>query len=376
MKCIIGGKVILADKVADNLAIIFDKTIEKIVDVNEINLADYEVIDACGKYVAPGLVDMHIHGYLGADVSDGDIEGIKKMAEGIIKNGVTAWCPTTMTVSKAEIETAFDTVRTLKNSKEYYGSRILGVNSEGPFINAKKKGAQAEEHILKPDADFIKKHSDIVKLFTVAPEVEGAEECIKKVSKETDVLISMGHTDASYDEALSGIECGVRHTTHLFNAMTALSHRSPGVVGAALSNDNVSCELIADTFHVNKGLFGLIAKIKGDKLCLITDCIRAGGMPDGDYILGGQPVHKEGIKCLMPDGTIAGSVLNLNEAVYNLFENSGLEIYEAVACASLNPAKALNVDAEIGSLETGKRADIIIADEKFNIEMTILGGEI
>ena len=281
-----------------------------------------------------------------------------------------------MTVSKAEIETAFDTVRTLKNSKEYYGSRILGVNSEGPFINAKKKGAQAEEHILKPDADFIKKHSDIVKLFTVAPEVEGAEECIKKVSKETDVLISMGHTDASYDEALSGIECGVRHTTHLFNAMTALSHRSPGVVGAALSNDNVSCELIADTFHVNKGLFGLIAKIKGDKLCLITDCIRAGGMPDGDYTLGGQPVHKEGIKCLMPDGTIAGSVLNLNEAVYNLFENSGLEIYEAVACASLNPAKALNVDAEIGSLETGKRADIIIADEKFNIEMTILGGEI
>ncbi len=376
MKCIIGGKVILADKVADNLAIIFDKTIEKIVDVNEINLADYEVIDACGKYVAPGLVDMHIHGYLGADVSDGDIEGIKKMAEGIIKNGVTAWCPTTMTVSKAEIETAFDTVRTLKNSKEYYGSRILGVNSEGPFINAKKKGAQAEEHILKPDADFIKKHSDIVKLFTVAPEVEGAEECIKKVSKETDVLISMGHTDASYDEALSGIECGMRHTTHLFNAMTALSHRSPGVVGAALSNDNVSCELIADTFHVNKGLFGLIAKIKGDKLCLITDCIRAGGMPDGDYTLGGQPVHKEGIKCLMPDGTIAGSVLNLNEAVYNLFENSGLEIYEAVACASLNPAKALNVDAEIGSLETGKRADIIIADEKFNIEMTILGGEI
>ncbi|MBQ7960645.1 MAG: N-acetylglucosamine-6-phosphate deacetylase [Clostridia bacterium] len=375
MKCIINGKVILKDKIAENLAVVFDEKIEKIVDAKEVNTVDYEVIDACGKYVAPGLVDMHIHGYLGADVSDGDKDGIRKMAEGIIKNGVTAWCPTTMTVSKAEIEAAFDAVREVKNSGEYYGSRILGVNSEGPFINAAKKGAQAEEHILKPDADFIKKHSDIVKLFTVAPEVDGALECIEKVSKETDVLVSMGHTDANFDDAMTGIEKGVRHTTHLFNAMTALSHRSPGVVGAALSG-NVSCELIADTFHVNKGLFGLIAKIKEDKLCLITDCIRAGGMPDGDYTLGGQPVHKEGIKCLMPDGTIAGSVLKLNEAVRNLAENSKLEIFEAVACASLNPAKALGLDNEIGSIEEGKRADIMIADEKFNVSMTILGGEI
>ncbi len=375
MKCIINGKVILKDKIAENLAVVFDEKIEKIVDAKEVNTVDYEVIDACGKYVAPGLVDMHIHGYLGADVSDGDKDGIRKMAEGIIKNGVTAWCPTTMTVSKAEIEAAFDAVREVKNSGEYYGSRILGVNSEGPFINAAKKGAQAEEHILKPDADFIKKHSDIVKLFTVAPEVDGALECIEKVSKETDVLVSMGHTDANFDEAMAGIEKGVRHTTHLFNAMTALSHRSPGVVGAALSG-NVSCELIADTFHVNKGLFGLIAKIKEDKLCLITDCIRAGGMPDGDYTLGGQPVHKEGIKCLMPDGTIAGSVLKLNEAVRNFAENSKLEIFEAVACASLNPAKALGLDNEIGSIEEGKRADIMIADEKFNVSMTILGGEI
>lgn len=375
MKCIINGKVVLKDRVADNLAVVFDGKIEKLVDAKEINTEEYEVIDACGKYVAPGLVDMHIHGFLGADVSDGDKDGIRKMAEGIIKNGVTAWCPTTMTVSKAEIEAAFDAVREVKNCGEYYGARILGVNSEGPFINAAKKGAQAEEHILKPDADFIKKHSDIVKLFTVAPEVEGALECIERVTKETDVLVSMGHTDANFDEAMAGIEKGIGHTTHLFNAMTALSHRSPGVVGAALSGD-VSCELIADTFHVNKGLFGLIAKIKEDKLCLITDCIRAGGMPDGDYTLGGQPVHKKGIECIMPDGTIAGSVLNLNEAVRNVLENSNLEVFEAVACASLNPAKALGVDAEIGSIDEGKRADIIIADEKFNISMTILGGEI
>lgn len=376
MKCIINGKIILKDNIIEDAVIVFDEKIQKIAPLNDFDTSDYEIIDAMGKYVAPGLVDMHIHGYFGADASDGDIDGIKKMAAGIISNGVTAWCPTTMTVSKKEIEAAFDSVRTVKNSKDYYGSRILGVNSEGPFINAAKKGAQAEEHILRPDADFIKKHSDIVKLFTVAPEVDGALVCIEKVSRDTDVLISMGHTDASFEEAATGIEKGVRHTTHLFNAMTPLSHRSPGVTGAALSSENVSTELIADTFHVNKELFNLIAKIKGDKLCLITDCIRAGGMPDGDYTLGGQPVHKEGIKCLMPDGTIAGSVLKLNEAVRNLYENSTLTLYEAVNCASLNPAKALCEDNEIGSLEEGKRADIIIADEKFNIYTTILGGEI
>lgn len=376
MKCIVNGKIILKDSVACDMAIFFDEKIEKIVPQDGIDLSGCEVIDASGKYVAPGLVDMHIHGYLGADVSDGDLNGLRLMAEGIIKNGVTSWCPTTMTVSKAEIEAAFDIARELKNSGEYYGARILGVNSEGPFINAAKKGAQAEEHILRPDADFIKKHADIIKLFTVAPEVDGAAECIEKVCKDTDVLVSMGHTNATFEEANAGIDKGVRHTTHLFNAMTVLSHRAPGVVGAALSSDKVSCELIADTFHVDKGLFGLVAKIKGDKLCLITDCIRAGGMPDGDYTLGGQPVHKEGIKCLMPDGTIAGSVLKLNEAVFNLYKNSGLELYEAVNCASLNPAMALSEDSEIGSLEVGKRADIIIADDSFNIDLTILAGEI
>ncbi len=377
MKCIINGKIIFPDRVEDGKVLVFDTKIEKIIDKADFNSADYDgVINADGKLIAPGLIDMHIHGYLGADASDGDEEGIRKMAAGIIKNGVTAWCPTTMTVSKKEIETAFDTVRAVKNSGEYYGARILGVNSEGPFINSKKKGAQAEEHILRPDADFIIENSDIVKLFTVAPEVDGALECIEKVTKNTDVLISMGHTDAAYEEAMAGVEAGVRHTTHLFNAMTALSHRSPGVSGAALSDSRVSTELIADTFHVNKGLFNMVAKAKGDKLCLITDCIRAGGMEDGDYTLGGQPVHKEGIKCLMDDGTIAGSVLELNAAVRNLYENSDLEIYEAVNAASLNIAKALGEDKEIGSLEVGKRADIIIVDEKFNVEKVILGGEV
>ena len=376
MKCLINGKIIFKDSIKDGLAIVFDEKIEKILPQDEINLNDYEVIDAKGNFVAPGLVDIHIRGYLGADVSDGVKDGLITMAKGIIENGVTAWCPTTMTVSKAEILAAFDTARELKNSKEYYGARVIGVNSEGPFINPAKKGAQAEEHILRPDADFILENKDIVKLVTIAPEVDGRLECIKKVSDESDILISIGHTNAGFAEANDGIEAGARHTTHLFNAMTALTHRNPGVVGAALSDERVSCELVADTFHVDKGLFKLVSKIKGDKLVLITDCIRAGGMPDGDYTLGGQPVHKEGIKCLMPDGTIAGSVLNLNKAVYNLYKNSDLELYDAVNCASLNPAKAIKEDDKIGSIDTGKRADLIIADEEFNILTTVLGGNV
>ena len=336
----------------------------------------YEIIDAKGNYVAPGLVDIHIHGYLGEDVSDGTAEGIVTMAKGIAENGVTSWCSTTMTVSKTEIERAFDAVRSVKNSGEYYGARILGVNSEGPFINPSKKGAQAEEHILRPDADFIIENADIIKLYTVAPEVDGGLECIEKVFADGRVVASMGHTNATYEEATAGIGAGVRHATHLFNAMTALMHRNPGVVGAALSDEKVSCELIADTFHVSKGLFELVSKIKGDKLCLITDCMRAGGMPDGDYTLGGQPVCKTGIQCLLPDGTIAGSVLKLNEAVYNLFSNTTLPIEKAVACASLNPARAIGEDKDIGSIEKGKRADIIIADEKFGILTTVIGGEI
>ena len=375
MKCLINGKIIFKDSVKDGLAILFDKKIEKILPQSEVNLNDYEIIDAKGNFIAPGLVDVHIHGYLGADVSDGVKDGLITMAKGIIENGVTAWCPTTMTVSKSEILAAFDTARELKNSNEYYGARVIGVNSEGPFINPSKKGAQAEEHILRPDADFILENKDIIKLVTVAPEVDGGLECIKKVSEMSDILISIGHTNAGFSEANDGIAAGARHTTHLFNAMTALAHRNPGVVGAALSDERVSCELIADTFHVDKGLFKLVSKIKGDKLVLITDCIRAGGMPDGDYTLGGQPVHKEGIKCLMPDGTIAGSVLTLNKAVYNLYKNSELELFDAVNCASLNPAKAIKEDDKIGSIDEGKRADLIIIDEEFNVLATVLGGK-
>ena len=239
---------------------------------------------------------------------------------------------------------------------------------------ASKKGAQAEENILVPDADFILENADIITSVTMAPEMDKDHACIKKLANDGRVLVSMGHTDATYAEAMQAAKDGVCHATHLFNAMSALAHRNPGVVGAALASENVSVEVIADTFHINPGLYSIIAKVKGDKMVLITDCTRAGGMPDGEYDLGGQPIFLKGIECRLADGTIAGSVLKLNHAVRNVLNHTGLAVNEVFKMASLNPATAIGVSERIGSLEAGKDADIIIVDDDINVKRTIKKG--
>lgn len=373
MKYIKNGKYILPDGILENVVLAFDK---KIIGFTDEIPKGAEVIDADGGYVAPGLIDIHIHGYLGEDTSDGTADGIFKIANGIMKNGVTSFCPTTMTVSTEEINQALNVVRSIKEkSRNWDGAEILGVNLEGPFINPKKKGAQAEAHIKKPDAGFVLDNADIICLATMAPEMEGGCDAIREITQKSGVVVSVGHTDASFEEALEGIKAGATHVTHLFNAQTPLHHRNPGVVGAALL-ENVTTELIADTFHVHKGLFELIARIKGDKLVLISDCTRAGGMPDGEYTLGGQPIFVNGVQCLLEDGTIAGSVLKLNDAVKNFRDNTDLPFWKIVAAASLNPATAIGVSDRKGSLEAGKDADIIITDSDFNILKTVIGGEI
>ena len=372
---ITNGKIVLTDAVVCDKHLAFDSESGKIVGLADNLPAGASVIDAKGNYVAPGLVDIHIHGYLGDDTCDANPEGIRKMAYGVAQNGVTSFLPTTMTVSKDQIVDTLNAVRSLKEeSKTWGGAEIIGVHAEGPFINPSKKGAQAAENILVPDADFILENADIITSVTLAPEMDEGHACIKKLAAESDVLISMGHTDATFEEAMSAAKDGVNHATHLFNAMSALAHRNPGVVGAALASDNVSVEVIADTFHINPGLYSIIAKVKGDKMVLITDCTRAGGMPDGEYDLGGQTLSLKGIECRLADGTIAGSVLKLNSAVKNVLDHTNLPVYEVFKMASLNPANAIHCGDRIGSLEAGKDADIIITDENINIIRTIKKG--
>jgi len=375
LKYIINGKILLPDSILCDKALAFDTETGKICGIMDSAPVGADVIDAAGNYVAPGLVDIHIHGYLGEDTCDAKPEGIKKMAYGVAKNGVTSFLPTTMTVSKAEIIAALDAVRSLKEeSRTWDGAEIIGVHAEGPFINPSKKGAQAEENILSPDASFILENADIITSVTLAPEMDKDHACIKTLAADGRVLVSMGHTDATFEEAMSAAADGVNHATHLFNAMSALAHRNPGVVGAALASDNVSVEVIADTFHINPGLYSIIEKVKGDKMVLITDCTRAGGMPDGEYDLGGQPIFLKGIECRLADGTIAGSVLKLNDAVKNVIAHTALPVNEVFHMASLNPATAIGCADRLGSLEAGKDADIIIADENINIIKTIKKG--
>lgn len=377
MKAIVNGRIVLEGAVKTGLAILFDEKIRGIVTPDQVG--DAEVIDAAGSYVLPGLIDMHIHGYLGEDVSDGKADGIRTMARGIAANGVTSWLPTTMTVSYDDLEAAFAAVAQVKkeiDDGKLDGARILGLNVEGPFINPAKKGAQAGEYIRPCDPDFIDRHADLIRVFTVAPEMKGNLTALRRIRKaHPEILISMGHTSATFEQAQKAVRAGVRHVTHLFNAQTPMLHRDPGVVGCALSDSRLSTELIADTFHVNKGLFKLVSEAKKDKLVLITDCNRAGGMADGEYSLGGQPVYVKGIECRLADGTIAGSVLKLNEAVRNIKNNvPRLPLYKAVRMASLNPARALGFDKSKGSIAEGKDADFCFADDNLNIRRTIRGG--
>ena len=379
MFAIKNGKVILENGIVENKAVLYTDKIVGIVDECDIP-ADAEIIDANGGYVTPGFIELHIHGYLGKDVCDASEQSIRIISKGLLENGVTGYLPTTMTVDMSVITGAIDSVRGLmaeSRTPEFDGTQILGVHAEGPFISESKKGAQDPRYILKPDADFVKAHSDVIRVITLAPEEDDADfSAIKRITTETDVVVSMGHTSADYDTAVAGVKAGVRHATHLFNAMTPLTHRGPGVVGAALNCDEVSTELIVDTHHVNAALFDTVYKLKGRKLCFITDCLPAGGLPEGEYTLGGAKIIYKNDLCRLEDGTIAGSVLKLNKGVWNVYANSKIPLHECVNCASLNPATTLGIQDKKGSIAKGKDADLVILDDQFNVKKTIIGGKI
>ncbi len=367
MKAIINGKIILPDRVCEGAALLFEETVVAVIPEQELSgFSCEEIIDAAGAYVSPGLIDVHLHGRIGWDTCDGDLEGLRQISRDLLQHGVTSWFPTTMSVAEERVGQIFAVIRDcIKESlqEEWGGAQVLGANMEGPYINPKRCGAQRADAIVPPNAAFVKEYADVIRLLTVAPEVEGALEFIREITADTDIVCSLGHGDATYEEAVAGIEAGARHITHLFNAMSPMEHRRPGMAGAGLMSDKVYTELICDTFHIHPQMFKLVAELKKDKLILISDCIRAGGLTDGEYELGGQRVTVRGIECRLEDGVIAGSILSLDRAVANLARYTDLSLAEVIAAASLNPAMALGIADRKGSLRQGRDADILLLSE-------------
>jgi len=377
--CIKGGKIILENEVLVGKVLVFN---DKIVDIlDEVNFAkkspthEMKIIDAHGKYVSPGFIDIHIHGSGGKDTMDGELSDLRIISETIAKSGVTGFLPTTMTMEKAKIYKALDSVK-LAMQENFKGAKILGAHMEGPFISPKYKGAQDKDYILRPDFKFIRNYIDSIKMITMAPEEDYQFEFIKSVKNNSDIVLSMGHTNANYETALEAVRFGISNASHIFNAMRPFHHRDPGVVGAVLKS-NISFELIADTLHIHPAVFQILLNAKGkDKMILTTDSMRAGFMEAGNWELGGQEVVVDNNSARLTDGILAGSILTLNKAVFNILTYTDLQIYEAVALASLNPARLINMDKSKGSIKIGKDADLIIFDEELKVDLSISGGRI
>lgn len=344
------------------------------VDANA--LTDSEVIDGEGLYAIPGLVDLHLHGALGGDASDGSLQALEQMAAYELYQGVTSICPATMTIPFDELKCAVQNINKFARTVNAKCSRIIGINMEGPFISPKKKGAQKAEDILKADVKTFRELNEasgkFIKLVDLAPEMDGALEFIDQVKDE--VRVSLAHTNANYDEASRAFANGAKHVTHLFNAMPSLHHREPGVIGAAFDNTDVKCELIVDGVHSHPAVVRASFAMFGyERIILISDSMRATGLADGEYTLGGQKVIVKGNEARLEDGTIAGSVTNLMNCLRKAV-SFGIPLGQAVYSASTNPAIALGMDDKIGSLEKGKIADFVLLDKDLQIKAIYLAG--
>lgn len=350
----------------------------KIVAIGKLD--DVEPIFDTDGVVLPGFIDEHIHGAGGADAMDGTEQALQTISEYVAKEGTTGFLATTMTQSPENIGKALKNVKTVREKGEYKGAEILGVHLEGPFISPKHVGAQPLEYVAKPAPETFDKYNEIsgwnIKVVTLAPEVEGGLDLVKHLAK-IGVVASIGHTGAKFSDVEAAVAAGATNVTHTYNAQTPLHHREAGVVGAAMLIDELNCEMICDTIHVSVPAIKIFVKNKPhDKFTLITDAMRAKGMPDGLSELGGQQVFVKNGEARLSDGTLAGSVLKMNVAVKNLVEKVGVSFTDAVDFASANPAKNLGLYDERGSIEVGKRADFAVMDKDYNILCTVIGGKV
>lgn len=356
------------------------KFVEKNLCIDEDKISSTEsgeVIDATGFYVIPGLTDIHFHGCVGYDFCDGTPEALEKMAEYQLANGVTTICPASMTFSEEQLTEIFANAASYRSEK---GATLVGINMEGPFISMEKKGAQNGEFIHKPDADMFERlqraANGLIKLCDIAPEVDGAMDCIEKISDK--VTVSLAHTAADWDIATEAIKKGARHVTHLYNGMSPYAHRAPGVIGAACDNEQVMVELICDGVHSHPSTVRTTFKMfSDDRIILISDSMEACGLEDGQYSLGGQDVTVQGNLAILTElGNIAGSVTNLMKCMRKAVKEMGIPLESAVKCATMNPAKAIGIYAQYGSLTVGKQADVVLLDEDLQIQYIIKSGVI
>ncbi|MBP3362064.1 MAG: N-acetylglucosamine-6-phosphate deacetylase [Clostridia bacterium] len=327
----------------------------------------YDGIDMTGKYIVPGLIDIHTHGAVGCDNSDQDSTSIENIAEFMLKNGVTTFAPTLITGSeKSFIDAAMNVAKYINDGEKF--SRIAGIHMEGPYFSKTYKGAQNEKYLRNPDASEFRRinaaSGNIVKLISLAPELEGALDFISEIKAEA--VVSIGHTDSDYDTAAAAIAAGAAHMTHTFNAMRSFHHRNPNAIGAAFDS-NITCECICDGIHVHPAAVRSLYKLIGrDRLVFISDSVRATGMEDGVYDLGGQDITVRNGKATLSDGTIAGSTATLLRCVRKAIE-FGIPAADAFKCATINPAAVMKIDDRAGSIENGKNADFLVLDENFRL---------
>ncbi|MBE9388824.1 N-acetylglucosamine-6-phosphate deacetylase [Vagococcus salmoninarum] len=340
--------------------------------------ANAKVQDYSGKWIAPGLVDTHIHGFMNQDVMDNNPEGLKIMSEGLLSCGVTAFLPTTLTSSRDLLTKVAKTIGEVK--EEVTGAKIKGIYFEGPFFTEKYKGAQNPGYFSDPSLEIFNEwqaaSGGIIKKIALAPERQGVTEFVETVTKQG-VVVALGHSDGTLEEAQKAVEAGASVFVHAFNGMRGLHHREPGMVGATMTLHDVYAELICDGHHVHKNAMDVLVKTKGhDHIALITDCMMAGGMPDGDYMLGEFPVVVAEGTARMQDGNLAGSILKLKEALKNVVDWGMATPEQAVMMASLIPAVSCNIDDTCGLIAKGREADFIVLSDQMELEATFLNGEL